>query len=484
MSSWTNRWVRCEKRAKSERVACGGGGRDELRRVALGTLIAILIASSLTFSAVADAQSGNLVLEGGTLVDVERGELVPATLWIREGVIVAVGDGPPPGIGDFGDLDDFDGETLDVTGQFVLPGLRDMHVHAVVNQSFGAQEMLGPGKIAERSLYSGVVGVLDLLNTENFIFGFRNRQRAQPQGSPGAELFAAGAVITAPGGHGTEYPAPAREVTSPKEARQQVNDLASKSPDVVKIIYDRLTPEQAEATWRKPRPSIDEPTLEAAIKAAAKAGIPTVVHIRTWENVIDAAKAGATAVTHLPSTTAPPEAVALLAERGTFVIPTLAVADPSFVTRPEALDSALLRQVTSPAIIEAYRNFDTSSNGMAAGLTEAMTHRFQSLRLLSEAGIKLAAGTDAGNVLTVHGYSLHRELALLVDAGLTPWQALSSATINAGELLGRRWGLRVGDEGTVVVLGASPIEDIRNSETIEHVIQRGVVVDREVLLGH
>ncbi|MDX1384660.1 MAG: amidohydrolase, partial [Thermoanaerobaculia bacterium] len=71
---------------------------------------------------------------------------------------------------------------------------------------------------------------------------------------------------------------------------------------------------------------------------------------------------------------------------------------------------------------------------------------------------------------------------LLVEAGLTPWQALAAATTDAGAFLGRSWGLAVGDEGSVVLLEASPIADIRNTERIHAVVHHGVVIDREALL--
>ena len=77
---------------------------------------------------------------------------------------------------------------------------------------------------------------------------------------------------------------------------------------------------------------------------------------------------------------------------------------------------------------------------------------------------------------------MHRELALLVEAGLSPLEALAASTSAAGEFLGRRWGLSDGDEGSVLVLRASPLEDSRNSEASETVIQGGMVVDRAALL--
>lgn len=70
----------------------------------------------------------------------------------------------------------------------------------------------------------------------------------------------------------------------------------------------------------------------------------------------------------------------------------------------------------------------------------------------------------------------------MVEAGLTPWQALAAATTAAGDLLGRGWGLAAGDQGSVLVLDASPLEDIANTRRIHAVVHHGKRVDREPLL--
>ena len=88
----------------------------------------------------------------------------------------------------------------------------------------------------------------------------------------------------------------------------------------------------------------------------------------------------------------------------------------------------------------------------------------------------MLVGTDAGNWGTIHGYSVHRELILLVEAGLSPWEALAAATTNAGNLLGRHYGVRPGDEANLVILDASPIDDIANTQRISAVISRGKLV--------
>ena len=112
-----------------------------------------------------------------------------------------------------------------------------------------------------------------------------------------------------------------------------------------------------------------------------------------------------------------------------------------------------------------------------AGLaTDAM-----SVKTLASGGVGMITGTDGGNIAAFQGYSVHRELRLLQEAGLSAWDALIATTSNAGRLLGKKWGMAVGDEGTVVVLDASPLTDMRNTERINTVILRGVRVDRDAL---
>ena len=105
----------------------------------------------------------------------------------------------------------------------------------------------------------------------------------------------------------------------------------------------------------------------------------------------------------------------------------------------------------------------------------------ESVRALATAGVPMLSGTDGGNFGVFQGYSVHRELELLGEAGLSPWAALRSATTDAGRFLGRRWGVESGDEATLLVLDASPVESIVNTKRIYAVVQRGSVVDRASL---
>ena len=99
------------------------------------------------------------------------------------------------------------------------------------------------------------------------------------------------------------------------------------------------------------------------------------------------------------------------------------------------------------------------------------------------AGVPTLAGSDAGLPGTFQGFSIHRELALLVEAGLTPWQALRDATTDAGAFLGVPVSVRPGDLANLLIISASPIDDIENTQEIVAVLHDGRVVDREALLN-
>src|SRR6185369_12110006 len=101
---------------------------------------------------------------------------------------------------------------------------------------------------------------------------------------------------------------------------------------------------------------------------------------------------------------------------------------------------------------------------------------------MQRAGVPLLAGTDTGNPFCFPGFSLHDELALLVTAGLTPFQALQAATLNPAKFLGLDKTLGTIEAGKIadlVLLDANPLEDVRNTQRINAVISNGRLFDRK-----
>ncbi len=436
-------------------------------RAALGALVISLCGQAI---AVGGARGQDLLITNARIVDPDAHAVREANVLVRDGIIAGFPESPAG----------YEGPRVDATGTWLVPALTDLHVHSFGNTGpSGGFQMLGPAGSARMALYAGVARYLDLFSPEDMIFGIRNQQRKD--GLPGAEIFAAGPCLTATGGHCSEYGVPTRLVNTPEEATRQVDELAPKRPDVVKVVYDH-------ADYGGPgMPTIDRATLAAVVEAAAAHDLKTVVHIGTWEDVRDAVEVGATAVTHTPRGELPGGLAELMVERGTYHIPTLAVQSDyaRFLERPELLDDPLLTAVVDETVLEAYRTPPTEGDRMARWAARQRANSAGDLEAvvrLAAAGVPMLTGTDAGNPAVFQGYSVHRELALLVAAGLSPWEALAASTTTAGRFLGRRWGMEIGDEATFVLLDASPIDDIRNTTRIHAVVQKGVVVDREALL--
>jgi len=412
-----------------------------------------------------------LLLTNVAIVDPDARTVRQGNLLIRDGRIAGFPSQPPA---------DFRGRVIDLTGKFVIPALTDMHTHSFGNFSpSGPGMMMGPVGTARADLFVGVARFLDLFSMEDSIFAVRERQRAGQVA--GAEILAAGPCLTATKGHCSEYGVPTRIVDSPEDARREVAALASKSPDVVKIVYDHAT------YGSRSMPTVDRATVAAVIATAKELGLKTVVHVGTWQDVRDVTIAGAAAVTHTPFEGPPPEDLgALMVEHGTYHIPTLAVqSDYSrIVDDPSIVDAPLLVAQLGSGALEPFKlPVDSSNrlNGWIAWQRRIAPGNLAAVATLAKAGVPMMTGTDAGNPAVFQGWSVHREMRLMVDAGLTPWQALAAATTVPGRFFGRGFGMKVGDEGTVVVLDASPIADIRNTESIAMVIQRGRVVDRDAL---
>ena len=109
------------------------------------------------------------------------------------------------------------------------------------------------------------------------------------------------------------------------------------------------------------------------------------------------------------------------------------------------------------------------------------------LKKLEDAGVTIAAGTDAGNIGTIHGPALFREFQLMKEAGLTPMQILQCATVNAAKLFGGETGAHIGkiDPGyfaDLVVLKSNPVDDIAHTSDIDTVIKNGVVYPANSIL--
>ena len=398
----------------------------------------------------------DLLLRHARLVDPAARSVTSVDILIRDGRIATAGAKPAT-----------DAEVLDLQGKWVIPGLIDLHVHDGGNpQPDDGYEDMEFTEAARRMLYCGVTAYLNLGTSEvQEFFARRNEQRAQPLArSHEADLY----------GAGSPFGLWSVQAGTPVAARLE-SYIQKWRPDVIKIIYDR----------RGGMGPADRANLAALVSAARKAGLKTVVHISTWDAARDVIEAGATAVTHFcDDDPIPTELVALWAKRRVLSIPTMAVQCDmaAIVAAPAMLDAPLLRAVASAETLAAYRNnlkFTNKTLGTIHWQMEDRENDFSALRQLAKAGVTLLAGSDVGNLGTFQGYSLHREIKLMQDAGLSTWDALASATTRAADFLGRPHGIRVGDIAELVILDADPSVDVANTEKIFGVVHHGWLMDRK-----
>ena len=420
----------------------------------------LLLSVACLWTASSFAQSA-LLLSNANVVDPTTQKIEFRHLLIKQGRIVDKLLSIPS---------DFQGQIIDAQGKWIIPGLNELHTHSFGNRGpGGAHNFVGTDGTAKLMLNAGVTSFLDLFGYEDELF--KHRKQQQDGKIEGADIFTSLSCLTATKGHCTEYGVPTRVMDSPEQAIDVVNALAKKSPNVIKIVYDQ----------HGGLPSIDKSTLTAAIRTAKKHQIKTIIHISSIDDMRDAIHAGASALTHIPDDKELPINIAeLMAKHDVVSIPTLSVNTDyvDFIKNPEILATPLAVKLSTEQIRSSYKLDNVKWT--LARLDELHTRNqlyYRSVKTLLDAGVTILTGSDSGNYGTIQGYSVHREMIKLVQSGMSTWQALAASTTDAGKFLGKSYGVNIGDEANLVLLTASPIEDIANSQKIAMVIHHGKIIE-------
>ena len=348
---------------------------------------------------------------------------------------------------------------VDGRGKTLMPGLIDAHVHAF-------------GDALRSALVFGSTTQLDQFTDPKLAADIRAKQ-ARGEMSDVADLFSAGTLVTSPKGHGTEYGMAIPTISAPNEAEAFVDARLAEGSQWIKIVYDNGK------TYGMSIPTIDKATMKAVIDAAHRRGKLAVVHIGDLDGARDAIESGADGLVHL-FVDAPPDAAfaQLVARHRAFVIPTLTVLESVSGTASGAslaTDANLSPWVTQAAATNLKTGFPKR-----AGSVARYANAVETVRALKAAGVPILAGTDSPNPGTWHGVSMHRELQLLVAAGLTPAEALAAATSApaAKFRLADRGRIAVGQRADLLLVHGDALEDILATRDIAAVWKRGIAVNR------
>jgi imidazolonepropionase-like amidohydrolase len=454
----------------------------------LGVLCALasaLLAAVVVFAA--PQALPTIVIYHATIIDGTGGPV------IRDGAIVIEGErirqiGPRGGI-----TRDPRARVIDATGKFVIPGLIDAHVH--FDQSadlFTRPDAVDLRRIrayAEelawtrqrlpvtlmRYLASGVTSVVDMGGP---VWTFELRDRANATNDAPRVAVAGPLISTAPELRYEETDPPVIVADTPDMARELVRRNAARHPDLTKILFIRGGGD------------IDRQfaVVNAAADESHALGIRVAVHATELETAKLALRAGADILVHsVEDRRVDREFIDLAKSKHVLYISTLIVNegyDEVFGRAVKLTD--IERRLGDPAVIATWSQLgaipaDEIPGGVpSANLRATQETQFLNLRLVEAAGIRIAAGTDAGNIGTLHGPALHREFELMAAAGIRPPRILVAATRNAAAVMGRDAELGTLERGKyadLVILDADPTRDIHNARAIFKVIKDGAVID-------
>jgi imidazolonepropionase-like amidohydrolase len=455
--------------------------------------IACVLLLALAFAHAATAET--VAFFGATVIDLAAGRPMPdAVVVVEDGRIAAVGaDAAVP-----------DGaRRIELAGKWLIPGLIDAHVHLF--QSGGlyarpdvidlrqvvayddeiARVRRGLDETLARTFAAGVTGILDLGGPEWIAAA---RARAEAADMPAPRIAWAGQLLAswAPAELRTDPP-PVVLVETPVQARAEVRRQAALGADLIKVWFIRARGDQDFATTRR--------WAAAAIEEAHAMGLRAAVHATELETAKAALAAGADALVHSVDDHAVDERfVQAMRARDVLYMPTLGVYDGYWrVLRQKLGLTALDRRYGAPWVLDTLDDLKSLPPAAVpdwldfeAAVPPINTVMIDNLARVHAAGITVAAGSDAGNIGTLHGAGLHKELRLMARAGLTPAEILRSATLAGARAMGRGEELGLiapGRRADMVALDADPLADVAHLARIHRVIKAGVVYDPAELLA-
>ena len=422
----------------------------------------------------------------GRIVDVREGVTREAVVLVRDGEIISVDPGPPsprrPAADTAADADTArepqDVTVVDLDGRYLMPGLLSLHVHPGLMEGFrndpnGVDEARARRDLAIWPRF-GVTTVQGLGTDRPFGFEvMRDRRTGEARYlTVGSGFGVAGGV---PPLHIVDPPGPLRS-SDADEIRRALEGLREQGASGVKLWYD---------DWYAQMPKMAPEIARLVIETSARLGLRTYAHVYRVDDAKDLVRMGLRTLAHMPrDRVADDELWTLMKEHDVAVIPTLTVPDANvvYLDRPSFLDDPLVVAHLPEGAVAFVRSEEFQSGIRAKpefprlrdDLADASANVFAAYR----AGVRIGYGTDAGVSQRIVGFGEHRELGLLVTAGVHPADAIRMATLGSAEVIDRDdlGEIAPGRRADLVVLCEDPLAEVRALRTIESVWIEGTCV--------
>ncbi|GAA4274893.1 amidohydrolase family protein [Aquimarina gracilis] len=317
-------------------------------------------------------------------------------------------------------------KVIDGTGKFLMPGMTNAHVHAWASMSLN------------QAAKAGVLNLLDMHGVEPY----QTKMKSMRDSTNYARFYVAGYAATAPEGHGTQYGFPVPTLSKPGDAIKFVEDRVNANVDHIKIIVE---------PWK---PTLSHETVKAVIDEGHKKGKKVVVHVSKVEDGYQVINNNADGLVHIwhDKSLTDDKLKQLSKDKNFFVIPTLLT---TILVQKNLLKKTEKEVADKKAFLLA------------------------EVQRLHKAGIPILAGTDPPNANINYGSDLYKELVLLSEAKIPNIDILKGATSYPADHfeLGKLGYIKEGYIADMLLLEKSPIEDIKNIETISSVWKAGKKVE-------
>jgi imidazolonepropionase-like amidohydrolase len=439
-----------------------------------------------------------IILKNGNIIDVENGKVIKNQhLYIEDGKIKKIEKGNQQKFPAAATI-------IDANGKYIMPGMVDAHIHffqsgglytrpdAIDLRKYRPYEeeiewlKAATDDILQRYLKAGITTVVDVGGP---MHNFKIKAKHHPNPlSP--SIYLTGPLVS------TYQPpelavgdAPIIKVTNEAEAIAMVQKQAAEKADFIKIWYIAFKRQDALDNY---------PIIEATVNEAKKHGLPVAVHATQLSTAKLALKAGTDLLVHsVDDALIDEEFIELMKKQNTVYLPTLIVSDnytkvftQSFeITAddyhygpPKPLGSLLdLKHLPEPEIINQYLGLKEilAERGAARHIIKE-----KNLKMLVDAGIPIALGTDAGNIGTMHVSSYFKELESMQKAGMNTAQLLQAMTLNGAKAVGKAadFGkIAAGQRADLLVLENNPLADIMGIKSIQTIINKGNIIHQENL---
>src|SRR5436305_7449488 len=466
----------------------------------MNRIAAFLIGAALATSALAQKIS----LVGGTAINPADGKMVQnAVLVINGDKIESVASRKESGV-------PVGTQWVDCAGKVILPSYVDTHVHffqsgdlftrpdgADLNSVRPYKDEVGwiKSHLADtfaRYLRCGITSVVDVGGP---MWNFEVRRTADST-AKAPRVAVAGPLISSVSREKLDLgDPPIVKIDTPDQAREFVRKLATQKPDLVKIWYI-VDKDHPVGSFR--------PIVRATIEESHAHKLRVAVHATELETARAAVEEGADVLVHSVIDKPVDDAfVKLLKDRHTILCQTLVVFERygrTFANRlnltleektwcnPEVIATLDVTKIPQDQLPERIKTALADPNAALDRIKKTYDVALKNLKTLEDAGVTIAAGTDAGNIGTIHGPALFREFQLMKEAGLSPMQILQCATANAAKLFDGDIGAHIGsiDKGNfadLVILKSNPLDDIGHASDIDSVMKNGVLYPAQELVA-